>query len=309
VSIAIIYPGRDVSSWVTALRAHDPSLTVEVWPEIIDPGKVEYVLCWNHPAGVLQEFPRLKCVSSLGAGVNHLLDDPACPPEVPLVRLVDTGLKQSMAEYVMFGVLDHFRRFAGYRRQQQRGEWLPQPVSRIHGLGIGLMGCGELGSYVADKLSAFGFSVHGWTRRSRQSAGVAVFAGNDALEAFLARADILVCLLPLTPETQGILDAKTFGRLPRNAFLINVARGAHLVEADLLAALDSGQLSGAMLDVFREEPLPKEHPFWKHDRITITPHIASVTDPGSAALQVVENYHRAVRGERLFNQVDRQQGY
>ena len=309
MSIVIIYPNRDLSDWVAALHAHDPELTVEVWPQISDPGKVEYVLCWNHPEGALQEFPRLKCVSSLGAGVNHLLNDTTCPPEIPLVRLIDTGLKQSMAEYVMLGVLEHLRRFTGYRRQQQRGEWMPQPVPRISELGVGLMGYGELGGYVAEKLSAFGFSVHGWARRPRQSFTVNLFTGNDALGEFLARSDILVCLLPLTAETQGILNAETFGRLPRNAYLINAARGAHLVDADLLSALDSGHLSGALLDVFREEPLPKQHPFWKHDRITLTPHIASVTNPCSAALQVVENYRRALKGERLFNLVDRRQGY
>lgn len=309
MSIAIIYPNRDVSAWVAALQAHDPALTVEVWPEIGAPDKVEYVLCWNHPEGILQEFPNLKGISSLGAGVNHLLNDRTCPPDIPLVRLVDTGLKQSMAEYVMLGLLDHFRRFARYRRQQSRSEWLPLPIPHITEVGIGLMGCGEIGRYVANKLTAFGFSVHGWSRRPQAVAGVRVFAGNDELEAFLAKSNVLVCLLPLTAETQGILNAKTFSRLPRNAYLINAARGAHLVEADLLSVLDSGHLSGALLDVFSEEPLPKLHPFWKHTQITITPHIASVTNPRSAALQVVENYHRAVKGERLCNRVDRLRGY
>ncbi len=309
MSIAIIYPNRDVSAWVAALKAHDPTLTVEVWPEISDPGRVEYVLCWNHPEGVLQDFPHLKCISSLGAGVNHLLNDATCPPDIPLVRLVDTGLKQSMAEYVMLGILEHLRRVPEYRLQQQRGEWIPQPVPPISTVGVGLMGCGEIGRYVADKLTAFGFTVHGWSRRPQQVLGVNMFAGQDRLGAFLANADILVCLLPLTAETHGILNAKTFRRLPRRAYLINAARGAHLVDADLLAAVDSGHLSGALLDVFREEPLPKEHPFWAHARITITPHIASVTNPRSAALQVVENYHRAVQGQRLSNRVDRLQGY
>jgi glyoxylate/hydroxypyruvate reductase A len=309
MSIAIIYPNRDVSAWVAALHAHDPALAIEVWPEIGAPDQVEYALCWNHPEGVLQEFPNLKCVSSLGAGVNHLLNDRSCPPEVPLVRLVDTGLKQSMAEYVMLGVLEHLRRFAGYRRQQHHAEWLPLPVPPISEVGIGLMGCGEIGRYVAGKLTAFGFPVHGWSRRLQALAGVKVFAGDDQLNAFLARSDVLVCLLPLTTETAGILDATTFSRLPANAYLINAARGAHLVETDLLSALASGHLSGALLDVFRDEPLPKSHPFWKHPRIMITPHIASVTNPRSAALQVVENYRRAVQGERLSNLVDRRQGY
>jgi glyoxylate/hydroxypyruvate reductase A len=309
MSLAIIYPNGDVSDWVIALHACDPTLKVEVWPEISNPEDVAFALCWNHPAGVLQQFPNLKCISSLGAGVNHLLNDINRPLDVPLVRLVDDDLKQSMTEYVMLGVLEHFRGFKDYRQQQTDCEWKAQRIPHVSELGIGIMGCGELGRNVANKLSDLGFSVYGWNRSPKEIRHIPVFSGNDELTDFLQKADILVCLLPLTAETENILNAQTFSCLPPNAYLINVARGSHLVDNDLLAALDSGQLSGALLDVFREEPLPEQHPFWKHNKITITPHIASVTNPKSAAAQIVENYQRALNAEPLLNLVDVAGGY
>ncbi len=309
MSIAIIDPGKDVSDWVAALHAHDSALKVEVWPEIAEPEKVEFALCWNHPEGVLPQFPNLKCISSLGAGINHLLNDPSRPPQVPLVRLVDNALKQSMAEYVMAGVLEHFRRFKDYRQLQSRTQWKELPIPDISTLGVGIMGCGEIGRYVAQKLFNFGFSVCGWSRTRKGREKFPVYVGNGELETFLSRTDFLVCLLPLTPETENILNRMRFDQLPAGAYLINVGRGSHLVEADLLSALDCGQLSGALLDVFRQEPLPEQHPFWGHSKIAMTPHIASVTNPDSAAEQIVANYHRALSGEPLLNLVDVECGY
>lgn len=309
MSIAIICPGRDVTDWVDALQKQAPEVTVEVWPKISALEQVEFVLCWNHPTGVLQQFPNLKCISSLGAGVNHLLDDDQCPTDIPLVRLVDAGLKQSMAEYLLLGALEQFRRLADYRQQQISGEWIAQSIPDISEIRIGIMGLGELGQFVANKLSAIGFKVHGWSRTAKKFGNIGSYSGDDKLTEFLAKTNILICLLPLTPATENILNARTFKQLPADAYLINVARGAHLVETDLLSALDSGHLSGAMLDVFRQEPLPKQHPFWNHEKITVTPHIASVTNPDSAAEQIIENYRRAIKGEELINRVDLQQGY
>ena len=309
MSIAIIDPNHDVSDWVAVLHAHDPTLKVEVWPDIDELGKVDFVLCWNHPVDALQQFPNLKCISSLGAGVNHLLNDMTRPLDIPLVRLVDADLKQSMAEYVMLGVLEHFRRFNDYRQQQTDNEWTALPIPHISRLGIGIMGYGELGRHVAKKLSDFGFNVYGWSRNPKEIGTIPVYSGNDNLGDFLKKANILVCLLPLTSETKNILNLQTFSQLPQNSYLINVARGDHLVDDDLLLALDSGQLSGALLDVFREEPLPKKHQFWMHNKITITPHIASVTNPKSAAEQIVENYRRALNGESLLNLVEVERGY
>lgn len=309
MSLAIICPGRDMGQWITALHQQAPDLRIELWPEIADPATVEFALVWKHPAGELAKFPRLRCISSLGAGVDALLQDKELPAGVPLVRIVDSELKQSMAEYVCLGALMHFRQFDGYRAQQAARNWQPRPIGHIGTMRVGILGLGELGSHVAGKLAGLGFSVHGWSRSAKACQGVRSYCGDEGLAAFLAISDILVCLLPLTPATRDILNIKLFRQLPAGAFLINVARGEHLVEADLLAAIDSGQLSGALLDVFRQEPLPSEHPFWGHPRIGITPHSASITNPESAVLQILDNYHRTLSGQPLLNQVDPRRGY
>ena len=301
MSIAIICPNRDMEEWVAAFEAQAPSLKVEVWPEISDPEGVKFALCWKHPDGVLQQFPNLKCISSLGAGVEHLLNDPTLPPDIPLVRIVDADLKQSMAEYVMLGVLEHFRRFKEYRRQQELGEWIALPIPHSSSVNIGIMGCGALGRYVSEKLSDFGFTVSCWSRSTKKIKNITTYSGNDELNTFLGKANILVCMLPLTSETENILNAQLFNQVSPGTYLINVARGGHLVESDLLSAIDSGKLSGALLDVVKEEPLATQHPFRTHKKITITPHIASITNPETAVAQVLENYRRVLAGEPLLN--------
>lgn len=298
-----------MSRWVAALKRQQPLLEIEVWPEIADPAAVDFALVWKHPPGTLSQLPRLRCVSSLGAGVDTLLQDRQLPAGVPLVRIVDFGLKQSMAEYVCLGALEHFRRFSRYREQQQEGIWQPLPIPHASSIRVGILGLGQLGAFVADRLAFLGFEVQGWSRTAKSLKGMTSYSGRNGLSDFLATTDILVCLLPLTPATRDILNLEVFRQLPTGAFLINVARGEHLVEEDLLAAISSGHLSGALLDVFREEPLPEDHLFWRHPRITVTPHISSITNPESAVLQVLENYHRALSGEPLLNQVDPLRGY
>jgi glyoxylate/hydroxypyruvate reductase A len=309
VSIVIVGPNRDRSDWVAAMRSIDPALKVEVWPEVSDPEEVEFAVCWKQPPHVLSQFPNLKCISSIGAGVEHLLNDTTIPVGVPLVRLVDDDLKQSMAEYVVLGVLEHFRKLEGYRKLQGQARWEEIQIPHISQLGIGIMGFGEIGQFVAKKLSDFGFRVCGWNRSRKQDGHIQVYSGHDELGEFLGSANVLVCLLPLTAETESILNEQNLGQLPPGAYLINAGRGGHLVESDLLSALDSGHLSGALLDVFREEPLPGGHPFWNHDKITVTPHIASITNPVSASAEVVENYRRVLNNEPLLNLVDIESGY
>lgn len=309
MSLAIICPHRDMRDWVAALHSHDPDLDIQVWPHIRAPEQVVFALCWNQPADALGQLPNLRAISSLGAGADHLVGRADLPADVPLVRIVDDRLRQSMAEYVMFGVLAHLRHMWHYHREQEKRAWQIMPPRREEETRIGIMGCGELGGYVAGKLAAFGFRVHCWARSRKTTAVVPVYTGREELKDFLHRANILVCLLPLTAATENILNARLFRCLPPGAFLINAARGAHLVEADLLAALDSGQLAGALLDVFRQEPLASDHPFWTHSKIMVTPHAASVTDPWSAAGQVVDNYRRALAGKALLNRVDPARGY
>jgi glyoxylate/hydroxypyruvate reductase A len=241
--------------------------------------------------------------------VEHLLNDTTIPVGIPLVRLVDDDLKQSMAEYVVLGVLEHFRKFEGYRKLQNQARWEEIQIPHISQLGIGIMGFGEIGQFVAKKLSDLGFTVCGWNRSRRHDSEMRVYSGRGELGEFLGSAHVLVCLLPLTAETESVLNAQNLSQLPPGAYLINAGRGGHLVESDLLSALDSGQLSGALLDVFREEPLPVGHPFWNHDKITVTPHIASITNPLSASAEVVENYRRVLNNEPLLNLVDIESGY
>jgi len=302
-------PELDPRSWVKHLRRQDPDLDLRVWPEVGAREDVLFVLSWRHPLGELNTFPRLKCIASLGFGVDHILRDPDLPAGVTVTRVVDAGMVEAMSAYLLTAVLAHVRQFQLYHRDQARGIWKAR-IPKDHRLvRVGIMGLGHLGSDAARKLSGLGFPVFGWSRTAKRIEGVTALAGDEAREDFLARADVLICLLPLTPATQGILNRRTFSALPAGAYLINAARGEHLVEEDLLAALDSGHLSGACLDVFRREPLPESHPFWRHPLVTVTPHVASLTYPEAVAPQIVANYHRLRAGQPPLHAVDLSRGY
>jgi glyoxylate/hydroxypyruvate reductase len=295
--------------WVAELRHHMPELELTVWPEMGDPAAIEAALAWQPPPGALARLTGLRLVHALGAGVEELLADPGLAPHVPVVRLVDPSMRRAMGEYVQLQVLRLHRRDFDYRAQQQARAWreLPQPAADERRVGI--LGLGMLGSEAALRLKVLGFDVAGWSRTERKQKGFPCFFGQDGLAAVVARSDILVCLLPLTPETENILDARLFAALRRGAALVNCARGAHLVEADLVAALDSGQLSAAVLDVFRTEPLPPDHPFWADPRIIITPHAAAATIARTAAPIVAAALRRFAAGKRSANLVDRARGY
>ncbi len=305
MSLLLLCPTKDPRPWETAIARIDPSIDICVWPEVAKPVDVRFALVWNHPPAVLDTFKNLKAISSLGAGIDHINNDPTFPSHLPVTRIVDPALVQSMSEYVVTAVLQHFRAFTTYATRQAVQQWQDLPPNRISDYRIGIMGMGVLGSDAATKLHAIGFSVDGWSRRHKTIPALSQsFAGQDELPMFLHHLNILICLLPLTSSTEGILNGHLFAQLPQDAYLINVARGHHLIEQDLLEAIDNGKLSGACLDVFKEEPLPVGHPFWLHPKITVTPHIASLTDPNSAAQQVVENYHRALAGKPLLNAVN-----
>ncbi len=310
MSLLLICPTKDPAPWVSALNGIAPDIRIQVWPDVHPDEKAAFALVWHHPPGVLSKLPDLKALSSMGAGIDHLIADPEVPAHLPVARIVDPALVQSMTEYIVTATLQHFRDFIQYKQHQAASRWQPEPPKRIRDIRVGIMGVGALGGDAATRLQAIGFEVIGWSRRIKaHPALTGSYAGPDQLIPFLEGVHILVCLLPLTPETHGILNRVVFSALPKGAYLINVARGAHLNEQDLLDALDKGQLSGACLDVFQEEPLPASHPFWDHPAITVTPHIASITDPVSAAQQVVENYRRTHAGQPLLNQVDLKRGY
>lgn len=295
--------------WKPQLARLMPELEVRIWPKIGDPAEIDYALVWRPEPGLLASLPNLKLILSLGAGVDHILCDPYLPRGVPIVRLVDPYMTDAMSEYVILQVLRLHRQDPDYRAQQEKGLWLELDQKNAAERTVGILGFGALGQDAGRKLEGLGFDVALWGRRQRTVEGLRGYAGSAGLPALLGRSEILVCLLPLTAETEGILNAATLVMLPKGAALINAARGGHLVEEDLLAALASGRLSVAVLDVFRDEPLPASHPFWHHPRIVVTPHVAAATHPPTAAPIILDNIRRFEAGRPLLNRVDPAQGY
>jgi len=298
----------DPHEWIPELKRHMPDLEIDVWPEVKDSAAIDAILVWIPPEGGLAQFPNLKAIQSLGAGVNQL-DLKSLPHGVPVARLVDPGLTVSMRDYCVWAVLRHYRGLDSHAANQPQKKWvyyIPPPKSAVS---VGVMGLGELGGEVARVATDLGFSVRGWARSPKTIERVACFWGPEGLAAFAGKTDILICLLPLTAETRGILARPLFEMLPKGARVINVGRGDHLVERDLLDALESGRIASATLDVFAREPLPPEHPFWSHPKITVTPHVAAFGSAVTAAPVVVENLRRALARRPLLNQVDIDRGY
>ena len=295
--------------WRPLLAELMPEHEFRFWPEVGDPADIEYAMVWQPPPGLLASLPKLRLICGLGAGIDHLLRDPDLPRHVPIMRLVDPYMTDAMSEYVALSVLRLHRQDLDYLAQQRAQSWEEREQKNACERPVGILGFGTLGQDAGRKLKALGFPVAGWSRTAKEVAGFVTYAGGDGLDALLARSEILVCLLPLTTATEGILNAGLFARLPRGAALVNAGRGGHLVEADLIPALDSGQLSGVVLDVFREEPLPKGHPFWSHPRIIVTPHIAAETHPPTAAAIIGDAIRRFAKGEPVANLVDLATGY
>jgi len=286
-----------------------PDVEFRVWPDVGDPADIEFAVVWNLPRGRLAGFPNLKAILSPGAGVDHLFEDPKLPDGVPIARLIDPLMAERMAEYAAELTLWSHRGFDAYADLQGRKSWRQVPQKDAGDRGVGILGLGALGRTTARRLRPFGFVLGSWSRTPKDEPGVTSYHGKDALPDFLRGSEILICLLPLTSETRGVLNEKTLGQLPRGAYLINCARGALVVEADLLAALDSGQLSGAALDVFDEEPLPPDNPLWTHPKVRITPHVSSLTAAETAVPMLAAQVRRAQRGETLQCLVDRDAQY
>jgi glyoxylate/hydroxypyruvate reductase A len=307
----------DIDAWVARLRRELPGRNIVTLGEPFDRRAVHYAVSWKHPPGSLAGLPNLSAIFSLGAGVDHLMGDDRLP-DVPIMRVVDPDLTSRMSEYIILHCLKILRQQMRYVRQQAERLWeddRDQPAAAD--VRVGIMGMGVLGQDAARKLRMIGFDVAGWSRTARSSTaleGIEVFAGEERLAPFLARTDILVCLLPLTDDTRGILDSKLLSGLARTgrtggAHLINAGRGGLQVEADILACLDDGTLASATLDVFQTEPLPQASPLWTHPRVDITPHNAAMSAPATIARLVAEQIARAERGEPFQHAVDRSRGY
>lgn len=292
--------------WLAGLRAALPEADVSEWA----PGAplADHAIVWAPPQAFVDEQTRLQTLFNIGAGVDGLLKL-RLPPGLRVVRLDDAGMAVQMAEYVCHAVVRHFRDLDVYDRAQRDARWAFQKPRRREDFTVGLLGLGVLGSRVARALQAFEFPVLGWSRSLKQLPGVACHHGPDGLRDFLAGSQVLVNLLPLTPETENVLNRDTLGQLRPGGYVVNVARGAHLVEDDLLALLDSGHLAGATLDVFRTEPLPPGHPFWRHPRITVTPHTAARTLRDESIAQIAGKLRALQRGEAIAGVVDPQRGY
>ena len=308
--MALLYkadPARG-EQWQALFAEHAPEIEWRAWPDIGDPADIHYLAAWQAPDNLEQTLPNLKVLFALSAGVDQL-DLDRLPSSLPVVRLLDPGITQGMCEYACFSVLGLHRDMPRYRQQQAEGTWQAHRLVPAAKRRVGVMGLGLQARHILSSLQPFGFALSGWARSEHRIEGVECFAGDGQLPAFLAGCDILLCVLPLTEKTEGILDRALFAQLPAGAALVNMGRGAHLVEDDLLEALASGQLSAAVVDVLREEPAAADHPFWKHPNIVVTPHIAAMTQPESAFPVLLENIRRFERGETMLGQVDHGQGY
>ena len=292
--------------WVNALRQQLPDARVEAWAPGAEPA--DYAVVWAPPQDFLDAQPRLKGLFNIGAGVDALMQL-RLPTGVPVVRLDDAGMSVQMAEYVCHAVIRYFRELDVYAEEAQQAHWAFRRPRVRADFTVGVMGLGVLGQRVAQALRGFEFPVVGWSRTPRQVEGITCHAGAEGLSAFLGASQVLVNLLPLTLDTENILNRDTLAQLRPGAYVINVARGAHLVDADLLALLDSGHLAGATLDVFRTEPLPAEHPFWQHRRITVTPHTSARTLRDESITQIVRKIRALERGEAITGVVDPLRGY
>ncbi len=309
MSILIVSPGKNLDRWVEALKEADPSVPVYLPEQVKDPADIKFALAWNHPSGFFSQFKNLGGISSFGAGVDHLVKDPQIPDRVTITRIIDPLLSGDMAEFALAVVLKHMRRLTRYCRYQAENQWKKHSYLRVKNVSIGIMGTGMIGHHVANYLLNTGFRVSGWSRTQGKEAAYGKYYGKEQLNDFLKGCNILICLLPLTNATHGIINKHLLRKLPLGAHVINLGRGAHVLDGDLIQCIDEGHISSAHLDVFDPEPLPEDHPFWEHPKIDVTPHVASLTDPRSVAGQVMENYHRLQAGEPLINTVSRDRGY
>ncbi|MCT6698555.1 2-hydroxyacid dehydrogenase [Rheinheimera sp. 4Y26] len=306
MSIALVIPDRKLDQLQQKLQQQLPGVSIEIWPEINKPEAVDFAVVWRQPANSLTAFPNLKALQSFGAGVDSILVDPALP-DVPLARIVDPDLTRSMLNY-LHGVLLHYQlRFDQFAAQQQKQQWKARSPRKIQQLCV--LGLGELGKAAVLYFQALGYQLSGWSASAKQIAGVACYAGLNEFAKAVAEADLVICLLPLTAQTENLLNDQRLSQFKPGAILVNVARGAIVDDLALLQHLDSGQLGAACLDVFRTEPLPAEHPFWQHSAVLLTPHISAVTNADTAVLQIAENYRRVQAALPMFNLVDKQRGY
>ncbi len=303
------YSRQEIDDWKRALGLALPQDRLEIWPDIANDDEVEFALVWGHQPGELARFSKLKAIFSLGAGVEGLLADKAIGENMPIIRLIDPNLANAMAEYMLMRVLYYHRQMHLYQGFQNAAQWRELPYISASDRTIGILGLGMLGRKVAVELGKNGFRVIGWSRTQKSLANVDCFSGDDGFQDVLRQADVLICLLPLTSATEGLLCAKAFEQMPKDACLINAGRGGHVVVEDLIQALDADRLAHATLDVFETEPLPEDHLLWRHPKVTITPHVSALTLATDAPKIIAENIRKFRAGDIPDGLIDRAQEY
>lgn len=305
----IFYSARNPQPWLDAIAAALPEAEVWIWTPDCARRQADYAIVWMPPAELFATQRGLKAIFNIGAGVDGVMALPNLPEGVPLVRLNDAGMASQMAEYVCHALIRHAREFDVYAAQAREQRWkMRRPANRAD-FPVGVMGLGSIGARVAAAIASFGYPTFGWSRSPKSLPGITAFSGQDRFDDFLHAVRVLVCCLPLTPETEGILNASTLSRLKPNGYLINVARGRHLVGKDLIVLLADGTLAGATLDVVCEEPLPADHPFWAHPKITLTPHISAVVVREESVAQIAGKIRALARVEAIEGVVDFNRGY
>ncbi|WP_233236113.1 glyoxylate/hydroxypyruvate reductase A [Bordetella sp. LUAb4] len=299
----------DYATWRDALHAQLPRLDIRHASEIGDPAEVRYALAWKPPAGFFDRMVNLRLIINLGAGVDSLVGRQDLPAGIPITRITDPNMARMMAGYVLFATLRYARDIPSFEQAQKKGVWAYRHPRSPEDIRVAVLGLGELGAYAAQELRRQGLTVLGWSRSPRRIEGIQCRSGMDTLDTVLSQADIVVLMLPLTPQTRGLMSRARLQRLPRGAALINVARGALVDQAAMTELLGSGHLGGATLDVFEREPLPADDPLWRMENVLITPHLASVAIPSSAAKQIAENIARVDQGQAPLNVIDPARGY
>jgi glyoxylate/hydroxypyruvate reductase A len=309
MSILLIFENKNVEPWKKALIEKLPNTTIEVYPNVKNNESVDFVICWKPKKNVFKQFPNIKIIQSVGASIEHIANSQTINTDCVITRIIDEKLSNDMWEFLLTIVMSELKNTTTYLAQKSSKIWQQNDYKSISNTSISILGLGQIGSYVAEKFGQIGFNVKGWSNSSKQIPNVTSYHKENEFNIFLNNSDFLINLLPLTDKTKGILNKSTFQELSRDSFVINVGRGEHLIEEDLINQLDNSLLSGALLDVFKEEPLPKEHLFWNHPKIQITPHVASLTNVKTATNQIIENYNRFFNNKELINIVSLKKGY
>jgi len=306
---AIYTSHESTESWRQEFNRQFPHLNVQDWQHITDPEQVKYGIVWKPTEAFFQRFPNLTTVFNLGAGVDAILGNRAVPKHIDIYRIEDGGMAAQMNQYFSYFLLHYFRDMDRYQQQQPLNQWHVQPFKPASSFRVGILGLGQLGAQLAQHLQSYGFDVAGWSRSKKQLGGVTSYTGAEELEPFLSRTDALCCLLPLTPDTQGILNRQNMSQLPKGAVVINAGRGEHLVVGDLVGLLDENHLRGAVLDVFEQEPLPAEHKFWQHPKIMMTPHSSAQSEYAPCVEKIGDTLQAITNNKTPSGLVDRGRGY